>query len=276
MANPNKNIHPQSVQSIYPHFNSFEPKPKKFKSCSNNSNSSYRTHSKSSESTVRSGSISPLKSISSTSIKRMIIFDWDDTLFPTFQFVENRKAMNIETLNKWGCRVYQLLTKYIETFGSENIYIITNAINGWIRYSLDIASQLFQALNKYEIEPFEYDYFSIIDGLLIVHKMKTISARSLYQSQFPNPNHSKIWKQLTFIHYAIKHFWNDNQGIIISIGDSCDEWFASKDCQQFLKNRNSINLSLQRINCKFEPTVDELMTEWDTLILIADQKLIKK
>jgi len=276
MAMHNPNIHPQFEQSIFTDLDSltFTPKPEPIISCSSESESKSDD-----ETTVRSSSISPQSSIVSKSmdnIKRMIIFDWDDTLFPTFECVDNKKQMNIKTLNNWGCRVYKLLKKYIETFGAENIYIITNAAHGWIQDSLQMASELFQELNKYQTEPFEYDYFRIIDILLTVHKIQIISARSSYQATFPDPKHSKIWKQFSFVHHAIKHFWNEHQGVIISIGDSYDEWQASEHCQDFFMKYNTLcKPSLQRIKCKYEPTLDELMTEWESLISLADKLKLK-
>jgi len=247
MENHETNVHPSVEQSIYPDLNSFEPKRNKFKSGSSNSKSSYQlqAHSTPSEST----SIASPKSM-----KRMVIFEWDDTLFPTVEFVKNKgaKKMNIKQLNDCGCRLYELLKTYMITFGASNIYIITrNGITGtgWIQQSLQMASELFQELNKSQIKPFEYDYFSIIDGLLIWNEIKIISARSsLYQC-------------------AMKHFWNNNEGIIISIGDSLN---VSKHCQELFKSTKSFNLSLQTIKSQSEPTLDELMTEWEILMLIVD------
>lgn len=278
MENSNNFIYPHIEQSMYTNFSSLPPLPvmpnyaqsseqieqslqksKKFKS--GTIETIYPTHSKSTEST--NSSISSLKSINNAT-KRMVIFDWDDTLFPTTEFIKKSKSMSIENLYKWGSRVFELLKLYIDTFGAQNVYIITNGDKGWIEYSLQMASKQFQILNDWRL-----DYFISIKSLLQVYRIKTISARSLYQDEYPKQ--SKTWKEYTFIDQAFNHFYEENKGIILSIGDSFDEWIASNDCIEFMNNldKEESNFCLQRIKLQRTPSLDQLMKQWRTLILIA-------
>lgn len=286
MENSNNFIYPHIEQSMYTNFSSLPPLPmmpnyaqsseqieqslqksKKFKS--GTIETIYPTHSKSTEST--NSSISSLKSINNAT-KRMVIFDWDDTLFPTTEFIKKSKPMSIENLYKWGSRVFELLKLYIDTFGAQNVYIITNGDKGWIEYSLQMASKQFQILNncRSPFKPCLLDYFISIKSLLQVYRIKTISARSLYQDEYPKQ--SKTWKEYTFIDQAFNHFYEENKGIILSIGDSFDEWIASNDCIEFMNNyldKEESNFCLQRIKLQRTPSLDQLMKQWRTLILIA-------
>ena len=95
----------------------------------------------------------------------IIIFDWDDTLLPTSfltpggVFNENMNLRDIEKekLLKLEQEVFKLLTETVE---KGNVYIITNAGNGWVEYSA----------NKF--------YPNIIP---ILEKIKIISAKGEYE-----------------------------------------------------------------------------------------------
>ena len=168
---------------------------------------------------------------------------------------------------------------YIDIFGGNNIYIITNGIQGWIEYSLFSSSQLFQALSnaknndkELEKDTDEINYFDEIYKLINMHGIRRISSQFSYSNFYPND--PKKWKECTFIDWAIHHFDienNDNaQGIILSIGDSSDEWVAAEDCKKFLENPGSSKFNLQRIKLSNKPNLEHLMMEWDVLISIAD------
>jgi len=267
MSNSNIYSHLHIEQSMYPTLPSLPPMPNYAQS----SEQIEQSLNKSTESTMSSCSNNSIPQNSSNAIKRMIIFDWDDTLFPTTEFWKKSKPISLENLYKWGSRVFKLLKLYIDVFGSDNIYIITNGDDGWIQQSLQMVTEQFQLLNNWRspFEPFLCNYFMAIDALIKLNEIKTISARSLYKHRYPKQ--SKKWKECTFIDYAISHFNGDNEGIILSIGDSSDEWFASKDCTEFLTNLdNDSKFHLQRIKLKRKPTLNELMNEWEALIMFAN------
>merc|ERR1719458_799813 len=81
----------------------------------------------------------------------LILLDWDDTLFPTSfitQILSSRDTDDvvlvsddhIEYVNKLGNNTFLLLNELITRYGSNNIHIVTNSLNGWIKDSLYYAS----------------------------------------------------------------------------------------------------------------------------------------
>ena len=167
----------------------------------------------------------------------IIIFDWDDTLLPTSFltpggiFDENMKLPLIESekISKIEQAVLKLLTEAVE---KGNVYIITNAGNGWVEYSA----------NRF--------YPSIIP---LLEKIKIISARGLYEKIYPG--NSRQWKIEAFLnlqkHLNIKLVTN-----IICIGDSLFEMeagriLASKFTEAFIKT----------IKFREAPKLDELLKQ---------------
>ena len=165
----------------------------------------------------------------------IIIFDWDDTLLPTsFLTPEGVFNPNItlsekdkKKLLKIEQCVFLLLTEAIE---KGNVYIITNAGNGWVEYSA----------NKF--------YPSIME---ILSKIEIISARE-YEKQFSDSRQWKIQAFLTLLKFVnIKLVTN-----IICIGDSLFEMeagriLASKFTEAFIKT----------IKFKEKPKLDELLKQ---------------
>lgn len=225
------------------------------------------------------------KSTKSTT-KRMVIFDWDDTLFPTTYTITNETQLSLTELHSFGAKVYKLLMKYIDTFGGDNIYIITNGGDGWIQYSLNETSSKFQALlngsssdkDTVATTPKMKDYFKSILAIFKIYRIRTISARHLYGHQYPGE--TTRWKELAFAYYSYHHFYSDglkDNNIVMTIGDSCDEWIASKDTLYYLQRQAYDNMipvafNLQRIKLKEKPTLSYLMKEWDVIIKMADNK----
>ena len=173
----------------------------------------------------------------------IIIFDWDDTLLPTSfltpegVFNENINLSDVEKekILKLEQAVFKLLTEAVE---KGNVYIITNAGNGWVEYSA----------NKF--------YPSIIP---ILEKIKIISARGEYEKIFPG--NSRQWKIEAFLNLQknlnIKLVTN-----IICIGDSLFEMeagriLASKFTEAFVKT----------IKFREAPKLDELIKQL-TLVCI--------
>ena len=167
----------------------------------------------------------------------IIIFDWDDTLLPTSfltpggVFDENiiLPQNEIEKLLKLEHAVLQLLTEAVE---KGNVYIITNAGNGWVEYS---AKRFYPSINP------------------ILEKIKIISARGQYEKFFPG--NSRQWKIEAFLNLQktlnMKLVTN-----IICIGDSLFEMeagriLASKFTKAFIKT----------IKFREAPRLDELLKQ---------------
>eukprot|EP01083_Nonionella_stella_P239901 839172_1 len=143
----------------------------------------------------------------------LILLDWDDTLFPTSIIVEilgNRDKngfalvcdADIELLNKLGTITLELLQHLINKYGSNNIHIVTNSLQGWIKDSLSFASCISKVYKQ-------------IDQLLINNNITMDSAQTIYgKKENSTPT---IWKILCFKNI----FENKSQSYkhFISIGD---------------------------------------------------------
>ena len=167
----------------------------------------------------------------------IIIFDWDDTLLPTSfltpggVFNENIKLSDVdhEKISKLEQTVLKLLEEAVQ---KGNVYIITNAGNGWVEYSA----------NRF--------YPSIMP---VLQKIKIISARGLYEKKFPG--NSRQWKIEAFLNIQK----NINMKLvtnIICVGDSLFEMeagriLASKFTEAFIKT----------IKFREAPKLDELLKQ---------------
>ena len=167
----------------------------------------------------------------------IIIFDWDDTLLPTSfltpggYFNEDIKLSDSdqEKLNKLEQSVLTLLNEAVE---KGNVYIITNAGNGWVEYSA------------------KRFYPSIIE---VLPKLKIISARGEYEKLYPG--NSRQWKIQAFLN-LLKYVDVKLVTNIICIGDSLFEMeagriLASKFTEAFIKT----------IKFREAPKLDELLKQ---------------
>ena len=128
----------------------------------------------------------------------IIIFDWDDTLFCSSYYIKKKCFESISEaiqskINKLEQCVYQVLSMSIQ-YG--DTYIITNANQNWVDFSAA----------KY--------YPSIVPLLL---KIKVMSARSLFESKFPND--SRMWKLSAFAEVG-KLYEENKVTNLICLGDS--------------------------------------------------------
>ena len=139
----------------------------------------------------------------------LIIFDWDDTILPT-SFLTPRGIFDDKNeLNpKDQARIHKLeeTVKNLLSVAVKNgdIYIITNAGEGWVQFSAK-------------------KYYPSVEEIL--NKIKVISARSLYESKYPND--SKKWKIEAFLNIK-KNVNNDLITNIICLGDSIFEMEAGR------------------------------------------------
>ena len=177
----------------------------------------------------------------------LIIFDWDDTLFPTsflasngylydgFSFSEKDEKIQkkIEKLEKSVIDLINLsLTK-------GEVYIITNAAIGWVECS---------SKNYYP------NFYKMLN------KIKIISARGEFENIFPN--NVQEWKMKSFSN--LKNYFNNKLVTnIICLGDSMLEIEAGKilaNCFQ--------EAFIKTVKFKENPKPDELNKQ---LILVKNQ-----
>ena len=175
----------------------------------------------------------------------IIIFDWDDTLLPTtfltaggnnilenitISDTEKEKISNSEIL------VSKLLNEAVQ---KGEVYIITNAGQGWVEYS---AEKIYPSIKE------------------VLSKIKIISARNEYEKQFPND--SSRWKIQAFLNIQknlnIKLVTN-----IICIGDSLFEMEAGRIMAAQFKEA-----FIKTVKFREGPKLDELIKQ---LKLVVNQ-----
>lgn len=178
----------------------------------------------------------------------LIIFDWDDTLFPTsflakigyfsenIFLVEKEQEIIIKKLEQIEKKIIELINISL-TKGE--VYIITNAVFGWVEYTS---------------KKFYPNFYKMLD------KIKIISARRECENTFPNE--VQEWKMQTFLNLR-KNFDNNLVTNIICLGDSMLEIEAGR----FLANHFQ-EAFIKTVKFKENPKLDEVYKQ---LILVIKQ-----
>ena len=176
----------------------------------------------------------------------LIIFDWDDTLFPTSFLARNGYFENINSVEKEDKilkKLEKLEKSVIEliniSLNKGEVYIITNAALGWVEYTA----------NKF------YPKFS-----KILDKITVISARGEWEGTFPDD--IKIWKMQAFSNLR-NYFDNKLVTNIICLGDSMLEIEAGKFLANCFKEA-----FIKTVKFKENPKPEELNKQ---LILVIKQ-----
>jgi len=178
----------------------------------------------------------------SRTFNSIIIFDWDDTLFPTTRYsplglindkilTESEKVLFLE-LENTVCKLISIATSKADT------YIITNANKSWIYFSS----------KKY--------YYNKAERIL--EKVNIISARNEYEQLYPGDN--SRWKLNAFFDTS-KHLNKKLLTNIISIGDSLMEISSAHKLGETFNNAYTKTLKL-----KENPSVEELQQQLNLII----------
>jgi len=205
-----------------------------------------------------------------SALNKLVIFDWDDTIFPTTALLRLKESVSGAELERFGKSAYELMAKYINAFSAENIYIVTNGKTGWVEKSLDAMSRTQRALSG-------LDYWAQIRQLLASHMNgRIISARSLFEQSFPEQ--TAVWKTLVFQHIAAQHFAGcsaQSGCAIISIGDSSDEYTASLKAQEMLSAQfGAESVKLVRFKLERSPSRDVMLKQFDFLCQCSTEMAI--
>lgn len=189
--------------------------------------------------------------------KTVIIFDWDDTLFPTTWLTDNgidlsdQNTQNkfIVYFSKLDMLLYNLLINCLN-YGS--IFIVTNASAKWINTSMVMLPNTKKIISKNM-------------------NINIISARDMHQEDYPNK--IDIWKKLTFQNITLNNLNKYKYQHIISIGDAEYEYNALTD----LFNHASVTKErlLKTIKLLRNPSFDSLVDQLEVLNIHID-KIIKK
>jgi hypothetical protein len=172
-------------------------------------------------------------------LRTVVIFDWDDTLFPTTwlssqhidiaNFEEARKYMIY--FNEVDNRIYELLKKALAL---GDVMIVTNAHMEWIRMTKRVLPKSSQLLDV---------------------NVKVISARDNYQYIYDLSE----WKVKAFTHDIFGYInWANN---IISIGDARYEY----DALVSLSKMVAPNVKLKTIKFIDEPSFDSIIDQLNML-----------
>ena len=164
----------------------------------------------------------------------IIIFDWDDTLFPTTfiapRGVYNENIILPEIYNEQLLQLEQLVHSILaKALAKGVVYIVTNSSAGWVEYSVE----------KY--------YPSIVHMLKYVN---IISARCEYAHMYPRDPFN--WKYLTF--KRILNRFNDQMITnLIVVGDSCIEIQAGEKVAELFNE-----CYIKTIKLKGSPTLRDV------------------
>jgi len=164
----------------------------------------------------------------------LIIFDWDDTLFPTKWFIKN----NIDLNESYDAQKYGMYFKNLDNVLSKllqkcyalgNVIIITNAMPIWIETSVNILPKTKNTIKN----------------------IKLISARKNYQFSCKMTE----WKKMAFEKENNKKFIN-----ILSIGDALYEYNALINLHN--KSNDVLLKSVKFVN---DPSNDVLLDQLNVL-----------
>jgi hypothetical protein len=175
-------------------------------------------------------------------VQSLVIFDWDDTLFPTSWFVNQGFLEGDVVLCSDQVAQLKRLADTIErtlktamSFGK--VVIVTNAQQGWVELS---CSNVMPAL------------------MSVLEEVGIVSARANHEHDSQDPSE---WKRLAFVREVeLLHGPSDELLNVISVGDSLHE------------QRAAISLGNSRHNCfakslKFtdSPSIEDLIEQHDLL-----------
>ncbi len=207
----------------------------------------------------------------------IIVFDYDDTLFPTHKLKEilSRKDTKNSTTNNnnyndiflskmsekemdefalLSLNTFNLLLVYISKYSMKNILIVTASKRGWIENSLKLV--------------YKIGYFANIYHLLFPHdrtmaiEMIDPPKASLPLRQLENGQHEAfIWKYNVFKTIFEVKLMNNSINTFVFIGDSEFEFEAAGQLRDELTNANIKHIFIDRVKMMREPSLKQLMDE---------------
>ena len=168
----------------------------------------------------------------------LIIYDWDDTLFPTSWIVNNdidltdpnTRSENVYVFKRLDDCVFNLLKKSLEL---GEVIIITNAMPEWVYLSCSV----------------------LVDTQDIINNIKIISSRKNYQNKTDMIN----WKLNTFLDEFNDIIKKKSIKNIISIGDANYEYYALINL--YKQQKNYYDRLLKSVQFVKSPSNELLMNE---------------
>jgi len=175
----------------------------------------------------------------------LIIFDWDDTLFPT-SWMQSRRLFDAKATlsNEDVAQLEQMAERARMTLQLAlqigKVVIVTNAQHGWIQMS---CTKFMPSL------------------VSLLKTMDIVSARSTYEESVAEVSE---WKRLAFEHEADLFYGSGHSGQqrnIVSVGDSLHELLALKSLTKGVPN-----CYLKSIKLLEAPSIEQLIEQHEVLV----------
>ena len=173
----------------------------------------------------------------------LIIWDWDDTCFPSYFFYELKIGLNSDftTYKQYTDKLSQLSNIIVDILKSciryGKVIILTNAEANWVE----------QSSNKF--------LPNLLDTL---KNISIISARTQHQKEYPDQCY--MWKYLEMKNIITQSDYNN----ILCIGDSPAE---HKALQEIIRDESVSGTYKKSLRFKIHPSLDKLIEE---LMFIKD------
>jgi len=193
-----------------------------------------------------------ISNINKASIKNntIFVFDWDDTLFFTTHLNPSSKGSFFyasESEKNFMSRIEYYVSEILKkALNKGEVFIITNSEEGWVQQCA------------------EFYYPNLIS---ILEKINIISARSLYQKNYPLE--PLMWKIKAFDDLRKKfNFEKCVVSNIICLGDNNYEIIAAKKLGEEFKKNNCL---IKTIKLREKPDLKELIKQ----IILIDNNLLR-
>ena len=178
--------------------------------------------------------------------KTIMLWDWDDSFFPTFWVNQNMISLSSEeSINEYKLYFIEL-DKTISDFLASvltqaEIYVVTNASLKWIKVCLNVLPKTRK--------------------IIMENNIRIVSARDNYSQTLSSPTEWKINTFRDIISKTVNNLSNDSDCNtilnIISIGDANYEYVALLNLDNYFKNKNnSIGYLLKSIKFIERPHFD--------------------
>jgi hypothetical protein len=155
--------------------------------------------------------------------EQIVFIDWDDTLFPTTEFLyllKHHDRINNE-IKKNLVNLSIIILNFFQKYKFQNIFIVTNSYHHWIQLSLKL---LIIYCKKHDIP---FSGFQVIDKYIKEKYIYSISAKSLFGKKYPKQ--PIVWKFKAFEKIIYETFIKKQRSIsqILVVGDSLNEMIAA-------------------------------------------------
>ena len=226
--------------------------------------------------------VSSSKPTNESFLNTVVVFDFDDTLFPTTkvkQIMKRSSSANItpSEMNEFvnlSWVTYNLLKTYIAQYSKQNIFIVSASSQGWVKQALSIM--------------YNIGYYAKIYHLLFDTKGNEIitichPSDSIIQSfkQHANCKDVSSHPACTWKYKAFKHICDTKMNPKISrdlqlvntfviIGDSEFEYEAAKKLSECYKKDK--NVFIHRIKLMHRPTMESLYQDQIKLYQLGQSK----